>query len=117
MLAEQTPEIDLFRKLFNAADRTPFLVRENSATIGGIVKVEDSASEWEVDMRLLMDRQLQISSLNKVELYLYTYSGQLLQRTQLMAGENTISIPVRRQLVVVQLRRGEQSISRLFWVN
>ncbi|MEL7220313.1 MAG: hypothetical protein AAGJ93_03275, partial [Bacteroidota bacterium] len=117
MFSEQTPEIDFFRELFDEADRTPFLMRENSLTIGGIVSTDEHVPGFEANIRLLADQLLQINSPDDAELYLYNYTGQLLKRVSLAAGENTIFVPASQQMIIAQLRRGKQSISRMLWVD
>ncbi len=116
MFGETTPEIEKFRRMFNAADKTPTLVATANATVAGIVSTGRTPTELAATIRWMGDQHIQATTPVDADMRVYNLAGQLLQRNRVAAGSTIIRLNARQQIVVVQLRAGRQTFSRQVWI-
>jgi hypothetical protein len=116
MFGETTPEIEKFRRMFNAADKTPTLVATANATVAGIVSTGHTPTELAATIRWMGDQHIQTTTPVDADMRIYNLAGQLLQRNRVAAGSTIIRLNARQQIVVVQLRAGRQTFSRQVWI-
>lgn len=116
MFSESTPEIDRFVNMYNSADRSPALVGRDTVTVGGIVSTREVQSELPAKVYLNANQELRIETPVDVQVVIYNYLGQILQRNQLAAGYHNVPLSFQRQLAVVHLYSKEGQFTRTIWV-
>lgn len=117
MFSVSTPEIDRFVDMYNSADRTPALVGQDTLTVGGIVSTNTPPAELAAKVYVTSDQQVRIETPVDVEVTIYNYLGQTLQRTRLPAGYHNVPISFQRQLAIVHLYSRHGQFTRTIWVH
>ena len=116
MFSESTPEIDRFVEMYNGAQRSPSIVGQDAITVGGIVSSKEVAPELAAQIFVTAERTLRVETPVAVEMRIYNYLGQQLQRTYLSAGSQDVSLSFGRQLAIVHLYSPEGQLTRTIWV-
>ena len=116
MFSESTPEIDRFVEMYNGAQRSPSIVGQDAITVGGIVSSKEVAPELAAQIFVTAERALRVETPVAVEMKIYNYLGQQLQRTYLSAGSQDVPLSFGRQLAIVHLYSPEGQLTRTIWV-
>ena len=116
MFSESTPEIDRFVEMYNGAQRSPSIVGQDAITVGGIVSSKEVAPELAAKIFVTAERALRVETPVAVEMKIYNYLGQQLQRTYLSAGSQDVPLSFGRQLAIVHLYSPEGQLTRTIWV-
>ena len=116
MFSESTPEIDRFVEMYNGAQRSPSIVGQDAITVGGIVSSKEVAPELAAKIFVTAERALRVETPVAVEMKIYHYLGQQLQRTYLSAGSQDVPLSFGRQLAIVHLYSPEGQLTRTIWV-
>ena len=109
-------EIDRFVEMYNGAQRSPSIVGQDAITVGGIVSSKEVAPELAAQIFVTAERALQVETPVAVEMKIYNYLGQQLQRTYLSAGSQDVPLSFGRQLAIVHLYSPEGQLTRTIWV-
>ncbi|MFK7809375.1 MAG: T9SS type A sorting domain-containing protein, partial [Saprospiraceae bacterium] len=117
MFAETSSEIDLFKSMYEEADRSPVLVKSVSDQIEGI---ESSVFEQQrfstfVELVRLSNRSLLIKSNEKHQLSLFDLNGRLLQRWKDRKGNYEIQLPEDKGVYILQFSNeaGELQVEKV----
>ncbi len=116
MFAESSPEIAAFEQQFMAADRQPFLMREDSMHLPGIVSTTDPGDRAKVQVRGGRDGQLFIDNEIGGWVAIFTVDGKLLQRVRLEAGNHQLTTNHTQQVLVVLFEGKNSRISDMIWM-
>ncbi|MBR9921023.1 MAG: T9SS type A sorting domain-containing protein [Bacteroidetes bacterium] len=93
MFSESSPEIDSFKDMFDAADRSPVLIRERTLSIPGTVSTQAVANRQK--FRLSPNPAsgfFQVEAETTFDLYLYSPKGKLIYRQSGESGLNHFDI-------------------------
>ncbi|MFQ5448669.1 MAG: T9SS type A sorting domain-containing protein, partial [Saprospiraceae bacterium] len=95
MFAQNTPEIDLFRDLFDAADRTPVLVQQVEMFVDPLVAAgEETVKDLVIIYPLpVVDGRIAVHSSQPLEVEIFDLNGHFVQRTAGNAGTWHLTLP------------------------
>lgn len=118
LFAIEDSTIAAFEGMYNAADRTPVLVRATALEVGPFVGIaSQSASEKIQFTHVSGSQELQMNSPDKLQVTVYSSSGQLLLQEEKLAGENRLPLQLSTGVYLVHLiGGGEQQVHRI-WVQ
>lgn len=104
MFAESSPEIDSFKAMFNAADKTPILVRKKSIEVSPIVSTyAPEISEW-INIQKQGDNRLSILAKTNYEVSIYEINGRLLSCERHTSGIHTLEMNLPQGLYIFHFK-------------
>ncbi|MEM7101479.1 MAG: hypothetical protein AAF502_00030 [Bacteroidota bacterium] len=96
MFSTNTPEINDFHTMFQEADRTPVLVKQDEVTVEGVTSIfEVEANEDFVEVLNVRPgtSEIIIKSKKQHDLYIYREDGRLFRKYTSQSGDYTLSLP------------------------
>ncbi len=94
MFEDSTPEIEVFRTMFNEADREPFFIKETSVELGSFVHTENlnTTTASFVKLQIEANGQINIYSTEKHDASIYSLDGKLIKTYTDRQEEYTITL-------------------------
>lgn len=118
LFAIEDSTIAAFEGMYNAADRTPFLVRETALDIGPYVGISPQIADEKIQFSHQSGAQsLQVNSQEKLQVTVYSASGQLLLKEEKMAGQSYIPLDLSTGIYLVYLNGGGVQQVHRIWVQ
>ena len=116
IFAENTAEIEIFKKMFEATDGTPVLIQEASLMLDMIIDIEViEQKDWvRVFPSLVHQQNIHINATQIHDLKIYDLQGKLLQKYANRQGMYQISPPISEGILILHfLGKEQQSIKKL----
>lgn len=88
MFAVSTPEIEAFKTMYFAGDRSPVLMKSSSLTIGDFVGVNSYNKGLQINIYQRVGGELMVSTTQKVQIQCYDLKGRLIEEASFDKGNN-----------------------------
>ncbi|MEZ4984170.1 MAG: T9SS type A sorting domain-containing protein [Saprospiraceae bacterium] len=85
--------------------------------IAGIVPNRDVPIALDADIRWLGGQQIGIETPVDADMTIYNIAGQVLQQKRLSSGYHQLTIHASNTVVIVHVKKGNQSITKRIWVS
>lgn len=118
LFAFEDSTITAFENMYNAADRTPVLVRESALEMGPFVGLDEREALSGIQfLHQSGTQQIQVSSKDVVDLKVYSASGSLVLEQNNLMGVNKVHLGLSSGVYVVHLTSGKTSFIERIWVQ
>lgn len=118
MFAESTPEIETFRTMFDEADRTPFMMVNDTIHVAGINSIDDQLTDKaRFETIVIGEGQLKVISQASGRITVFDLSGRMIKEQSIDSGESILQLPIKENIVLVRLITNNQQIQiRKNWI-
>ncbi len=117
MFSETSPEIETFRTMFAKADRTPFLMKEANVVVDLMVSNEEINEQKALNIYSNSAGYLYLELDQPTRLTLFDTNGKLLYDKNLSAGSHSISVGVRKAIILAYIKSIKKSTVQKLWVR
>lgn len=100
MFAVSTPEIDLFKTMFDQADKTPIPVKTDFVEVQGVVPATDITVQPEWIELEIFDTEVNINAKSQHKLNVYNIAGQLIQTVE-QRNNYTVYLPQTKGVYIL----------------
>ncbi len=107
MFAESTPEIEIFRSMFDAADRSPVLIKEATTAFDLFVSNHNIVHTpfVTITQNLLFEPKVDVQSSDLHNVLIYNVKGQFLRKLERQSGSYSIELPDAAGLYILQFQQ------------
>ena len=116
MFEESTPEIELFRGQFDAADRTPFLIKQDTVHVLGVSSTREVA-QYLTEIHAIGNGVLSLKLLENQTISVFDLSGKQILKKRMSAGKQELDTGVVGQILVVLLEGKNSEEAQKIWVE
>ena len=116
MLDESTPEIELFRGQFDAADRTPFLIKQDTVHVLGVSPTQEVAQNF-TEIYAVGNGVLFLNLLESQRITVFDLSGKQILQQKMSAGQQEFNTGVKSEILIVLLEGKNGEEAQKIWVE
>lgn len=116
MFSQTTPEIESFKVQFEEADRTPFLIRQDTVHVAGYSSVQN-ISQSKTPISSLGNGLLEIDLKQNAEITVFNLAGKLILRKKMSAGTQELNIGLEQTILIVYLKTNNNEEIQKVWMR
>jgi hypothetical protein len=103
MFDANTPEIDTFEAMYNAADKAPVLMKSSEIAFEEFINVDEKDQRFGTIQWNALQHMLTIQSQEKANIYLYDASGKIIRQWKANLGTESMQHNLVRGTYIVRM--------------